>query len=51
MIVLSPNFFAFSHIALHFKFNQIQLRESEIKELEVLEKKVPCEVKVTCRLF
>ena len=31
------------------QFNQIQLRESEIKELKVLEKKVPCEVEVGCQ--
>ena len=33
------------------QFNQIQLRESETKELEALEKRVPCEVKVVSRLF
>jgi antiviral helicase SLH1 len=41
---------------LRIKFNQIQLRESEVKELEVLEKKIPCEVrsaeaKVGCSLL
>jgi len=36
---------------LCIQFNQVQLRESEIKELEVLKKKVPCEVQVMRHLF
>lgn len=29
------------------KFDQIQVRESEVKELELLMKKVPCDVRVS----
>jgi antiviral helicase SLH1 len=41
---------------LRTKFNQIQLRESEVKELDALEKRIPCEVrspeaKVGCSLL
>jgi hypothetical protein len=43
-----PSFSMYPLTPFCVQFNQIQLRESEVKELEALEKKVPCEVKVWC---
>ncbi|KAF9646774.1 Sec63-domain-containing protein [Thelephora ganbajun] len=42
---IHPPVSAHSPTLFCIQFNQIQLRESETKELEALEKKVPCEVK------
>jgi antiviral helicase SLH1 len=36
---------------LYTQFNQIQLRDSETKELEALQKMVPCDVKVGYQLL